>query len=116
MSLGRLILYGDMPPQERPLNPDDEVWIEIKSNDVDKSGAWLVRQIISQCDTGEVKIADKNGEDVRIIDLAKYSYHFVKPPSDSKPPSREVSGTGSAETKPLEGIEEDNPDSDDLEQ
>ena len=85
VSLDRLILYGDLPPQEQPLNPDEEVWIEIKSNDYDKSQAWLVRQVIAQCDTGEVKIADKNGEDVRIIDLAKYCYHFVKPPSKDKP-------------------------------
>ena len=33
VSLDRLILYGDLPPQEQPLNPDEEVWIEIKSND-----------------------------------------------------------------------------------
>ena len=47
----------------------------------------MLRKIISQCDTGEVKIADKNGEDVRIVDLAKYSYHFVKPPISEGPAS-----------------------------
>ena len=30
----RLILYEDLLPQEQPLNPDDEVWIEINSNEV----------------------------------------------------------------------------------
>ena len=34
------------------------MWIEIKSNAVDKSSEWLLRKIVSQCDTGEVKIAD----------------------------------------------------------
>ena len=47
----------------------------------------MLRKIISQCDTGEVKIADKNGEDVRIVDLTKFSYHFVKPPGNESPAS-----------------------------
>ena len=91
MSLDRLILYGDLPPQEQPLNHAEELWIEIKSNEVDRAGEWLLRKIVAQCDTGEVKIADKDGNDERIIDLLKYSYHFVKPPS----------GTVSASTDPV---------------
>ena len=63
-----------------------------KSNKLDRSGDWLLRKIISQCDTGEVKIADKNGEDVRIIDLTKFSYHFVKPPGNEGPASSVKTG------------------------
>ena len=76
----RFILYEDLPPQEQPLNPNEEVWIEIKSNEVPKSEVWLPRKIDAQCDTGEVRISDKDGNDSRIIDLTKYSYHFIKPP------------------------------------
>ena len=50
IALDRFTLYGDLPPQEQPLNPNDEVWIEIKSNKVDESGEWLLRKIIFQCD------------------------------------------------------------------
>jgi hypothetical protein len=30
--------------------------------------------------TGEVRISDGQGNDQRIIDLTKFSYHFIKPP------------------------------------
>ena len=69
-----------MPPQERPLNADEEVWIEIKSNEVAKSDVWLPRKIEAQCDTGEVRICAADGSDSRVIDLTKFSYHFIKPP------------------------------------
>ena len=83
----RLIKYTDLPPMEQPLNPNEEVWIEIKSNDVARSDTWLLRRIESQCDTGEVRIAAQDGSDSRIIDLTQYSYHFVKPPSSVGAPT-----------------------------
>ena len=76
----RLIRYTELPPQERPLNADEEVWIEIKSNEVAKSDVWLPRKIEAQCDTGEVRICAADGSDSRVIDLTKFSYHFIKPP------------------------------------
>ena len=76
----RLIRYSELPPQERPLNAEEEVWVEIKSNEVAKSDVWLPRKIEAQCDTGEVRIAAADGSDSRIIDLTKFSYHFIKPP------------------------------------
>ena len=45
---------------------------------------WLQRQIIAQCETGEVRICDKNGNDSRIIELANYDYHFIKPPRSTE--------------------------------
>ena len=80
----RLILYEDLPPQEQPLNPDDEIWIEIKSNEVGQSNMWLQRKIVAQCETGEVRVCDKNGNDSRIIELANYDYHFIKPPRSTE--------------------------------
>ena len=76
----RLIRYTDLPPQENPLNADEELWIEIKSNDIVNSDTWLLRKIEAQCDTGEVRVAAADGSDSQIINLPNYSYHFVKPP------------------------------------
>ena len=81
ISADRLIRYEDLPPQEQPLNPNEEIWIEIKPNEGSRSDTWLTRKIESQCDTGEVRICAADGSDSRIVDLTKYSYHFVKPPS-----------------------------------
>ena len=83
----RLIRYEDLPPLEQPLNPDEEIWIEIKSNDLTQRDVWLQRQIIAQCETGEVRICSADKEDNRIIDLTKYAYHFIKPPSSVAAPT-----------------------------
>ena len=80
MSLDRLILYEDVPPAEQPLNPHDELWIEIRPNDPSQGDHWLLRRITAQCGTGEVRIADKFGKNEQVIDLTQYAYHWVKPP------------------------------------
>ena len=59
-----------------------------------------------------MKIADKNGEDVRIIDLAKFSYHFVKPPKSTGPASPVKTAKGSSLVEPLEDIKDNESESD----
>ena len=66
---------------------------------------WLPRKIDAQCDTGEVRICAADGSDSRIIDLTKYSYHFIKPPRSvaavSAPVRKEdvVEATSDSETE-----------------
>ena len=43
----------------------------------------MLRRIVAQCDTGEVKVVDKDGNDEQIIDLTKKAYHWVRPPKKS---------------------------------
>ena len=88
-----MIRYEDLPPQENPFNADEELWIEVKSNDVAKSDTWLQRKIEAQCDTGEVRVAAADGSDSKIINLTEYSYHFIKPPHSAAASTASESGS-----------------------
>ena len=81
--MDRLILYEDLPENELPLNPHGELWIEIRPDDPTLGEYWALRQIVAQCDTGEVKVVDRYGNNEQIIDLTKKAYHWVRPPRKS---------------------------------
>ena len=82
------------------MNPHDELWIEIRPNDPSQGEHWMLRKITAQCDTGEVKIQDRFGENEEIIDLTRYSYHWVRPPGSVTRP------TVNKKSLPLEQIPE----------
>ena len=65
---------------EAPVETEEELWIDIKSNKPQQGERWLVRQIIAQQATGAVRLrsADKATED--IIELADYEWRWRSMP------------------------------------
>ena len=79
VSLSRLIPF-DMAALETPTNAGEELWIDIKSNKVGRANDWLVRQIIGQLATGNVRLQSQDGSQTEIVDLASFEWRWRTPP------------------------------------
>ena len=89
VALSRLVPF-DLCQLETPVNPDDELWIDIKSNLPGRADRWLCRRISGQQATGAVRLTSADGAHEEVVDLADYEWRWR-----ALPPSR-VSGQTAA--------------------
>ena len=69
VALDRLILIGDFELED-PIDPEEELWIDIRTRDRCAAKQWYKRRIVGQNSTGAVRIESEDGEDARVVDLA----------------------------------------------
>ncbi len=79
VSLSRLIPF-EMAQLETPVNATEELWIDIKSNKVGRDATWLVRRIIGQQASGNVRLQSADTKLTEVVDLASYEWRWRNPP------------------------------------
>ncbi len=87
VSLSRLIPF-DMAGLETPVNADEELWIDIRSNKTGRDAIWLVRQIVGQQATGNVRLQSLDRQTTEVVDLASYEWRWRNPPRPQGVPAR----------------------------
>ena len=75
VSLSRLIPF-DMAALESPSNPDQELWVDVKSNKPGRDAQWLVRRIAGQSATGKVRLTSQDGSVTEMVDLASFEWRW----------------------------------------
>ena len=80
ITLDRLILIEDFELED-PINPEEELWIDIKTHDNCAAKQWYKRRIVGQNSTGSVRIESENGGDVQVVDLAEREWMWSFPPT-----------------------------------
>jgi len=75
VALARLVPF-DLCQLEAPINDDEELWIDIKSNQPGRTDRWLARRIVAQQSTGAVRLVSADGQQEEIIDLADYEWRW----------------------------------------
>ena len=79
VALERLILIEDFELED-PVNPEEELWIDIKTQDNCAAKQWFKRRIVAQNSTGSVRIEAEDGTDVQVVDLAEREWSWSYPP------------------------------------
>ena len=79
VSLSRLIPF-ELAELETPVNPEAELWIDVKSNKAGRDATWLVRQIAGQSATGKVRLVSQDGATTEMVDLASFEWRWRAPP------------------------------------
>ena len=75
MALERLVPF-DMAQLESPVNADEDLYIDIKSNAPGRHERWLQRRIVGQQATGAVRVESLDGRHSEVIDLADYEWRW----------------------------------------
>jgi len=80
VALERLVPF-DMADLEEPLNPTEELWLDIKSNQPGREEKWYTRKIAAQFASGAVRLTSIDGKLSEVIELADYEWRWRNKPT-----------------------------------
>ncbi len=82
VALSRLVPL-ELSQLEAPVNPDQDLWIDVKSNLHGRENTWLCRKITAQQATGAVRLTSMDGTKTEVVDLAEYEWKCRAAPTTS---------------------------------